>query len=436
MPTDLAHHIAETPLVDTHNHLQRESSWVDKGPDILQDLFGNYVPADLHSARVSSEAMQRLFNAEDDDIAGRFRGIRAAWEAVQFTGYGAAVRLIAERVYGLDKMTPKRIAKAASLARKMQKPGERYRMLRDDANLDHIQVDDFSWACAPDESGPDFFLYDISWAGLSFGEVNAKQIHDHTGIDVVDIASLRAAIEAIFAKYAPFAIAVKAQHAYNRTLEWTERSDAEAGAALDAVLQNPPETIGVHTRLCLGDWCWARGVELAAEHSLPFKLHTGYYAGNDRMPVSRIAPGLLGGMLAKYPNTRFVLMHASYPYTQELVALTKHYRNVWADLCWAWTIDPFSSRDFLRRFIHAAPINKVFAFGGDTAWPTSTLAYAAQARQEIDRALQAEVDEGYLTEKQAKAIATRIMRGNQHDCFDVEGTRANIRKALETGAAG
>ena len=32
------------------------------GPDILQDLFGNYVAADLHTAGASPEAMQRLLS--------------------------------------------------------------------------------------------------------------------------------------------------------------------------------------------------------------------------------------------------------------------------------------------------------------------------------------------------------------------------------------
>ena len=48
MQTDLAHHIQQIRMVDTHEHLQSESEWLDAKPDILQDLFGNYVPADLH----------------------------------------------------------------------------------------------------------------------------------------------------------------------------------------------------------------------------------------------------------------------------------------------------------------------------------------------------------------------------------------------------
>ena len=432
MVTDLERHIEETPLVDSHEHMRREQDWTEQGPDILQDLFGNYVPADLHAAGASPEAMHRLMNAADEDIAGRFEGIREAWEAVQFTGYGEAVRLIAERVYGIQELTGAAAASKAHRTRELQKPGERLRILKVDANLDHIQTDDFSWPCPPDMSGPNFFLYDMSWATFCNGQVYPDALHKETGVGVVDLASLRQAMEALFEKYAPCAVAMKSQHAYNRTLLWRERSDSEAEAALQEVLTKPDNEIGVETRLCLGDWCWQRGVELSVEHNLPFKIHTGYYAGNDRMPVSRIKSGNMCALLARNLNAKFVLMHIAYPYSGELIALAKHYRNVWIDFCWAWSIDPWSSRDALRRCVHAVPINKLFAFGGDTAWPTSAYAYSIQARQEIRRALQAEIDEGYMNEKQAMGIASRIMLQNQRDCFDLDGTRANIAQAARS----
>ena len=36
-------------------------------------------------------------------------------------------------------------------------------------------------------------------------------------------------------------------------------------------------------------------------------------------------------------------MHIAYPYSDELVALAKHYPNVYVDMCWAWSIDPYSA---------------------------------------------------------------------------------------------
>ncbi|MXY28709.1 amidohydrolase family protein [Candidatus Poribacteria bacterium] len=425
--TDLAHHIQSIRLVDTHEHMRRENDWVENGPDILQDLFGNYVPADLVTAGASPEAMRDLMDASKD-IASRFEGIREAWEATQFTGYGEAVSLIAKHIYGLDELTGDGLASADNL-KTLRTPGKRYHILHDLANLDHIQTDDFSWPCTPDTSGPDFFLYDLSWATFCNGQIDPSAIHAETGVEVSNLASLKRGMEAIFAKHAGCAIAVKSQHAYNRTLNWIERSDAEASDALNTVLTQPASEINEATRLCLGDWCWARGVELTIEHNLPFKIHTGYYAGNDRMPVRRIPAGNMCALFARYLDAKFVLMHIAYPYNDELVALAKHYRNIWVDFCWAWSIDPYSSRDFLRRCIHAVPSNKLFAFGGDTGWPTSAMAYAIQARNEIRRALEAEIADGYLTEKQAMAFATRIMNRNQYACFDIDGTRANIAKA-------
>ena len=363
------------------------------------------------------------------DIASRFEGIRDAWEATQFTGYGEAVSLIAKHIYGLDELTGDALATAQGKLKTIRTPGKRYHILHDLANLDHIQTDDFSWQCTPDTSGPDFFLYDLSWATFCNGQVDPSAIHAETGVEVNDLASLKHAMAAIFAKHAACAIAVKSQHAYNRTLNWIERSDAEASTALNAVLTKPAAEVDEATQLCLGDWCWARGVELTIEHNLPFKIHTGYYAGNDRMPVRRIPASNMCALFARYLDAKFVLMHISYPYNDELVALAKHYRNIWVDFCWAWSIDPYSSRDFLRRCIHAVPSNKLFAFGGDTGWPTSAMAYAIQARNEIRRALEAEIADGYLTEKQAIAFATRIMNTNQYDCFDISGTRSNIVKA-------
>ncbi|MCY3869706.1 MAG: amidohydrolase family protein [Gemmatimonadetes bacterium] len=429
MTTNLSEHIEQTALCDTHEHLRREPDWIDDGPDVLQDLFGNYVPADLITAGASQEALRRLTDASDPDLAGRFEGVRAAWEATQYTGYGEAVRRIVTDVYGFDELTPDVLAPAQEKLTELRTPGGRYNLLREVANLDHIQTDDSSWPCDPDESGPDFFLYDLSWAGFCSGQIDQEAIAEDTGIAVVDLDSLQKAMEAIFEKHAPCAIAVKAQHAYNRTLNWQACARGDAERALYATLSSN-NNVSESMRLCLGDWCWARGVELTIEHNLPFKIHTGYYAGNNRMPVDRIKAGNLCALLARYLDARFVLMHIAYPYSDELIALTKHYKNVWADLCWAWSINPYASSDFVRRFIHGAPINKLFVFGGDTRWPTSAAAYAFQTRFWLDKTLEAEVEEGYLTESQAMHIASRVMYDNQYECFDLDGTRNAIYRAM------
>jgi predicted TIM-barrel fold metal-dependent hydrolase len=296
--------------------------------------------------------------------------------------------------------------------------------------MDHVQVDSFSWRCEPDLSGPDFFLYDLSWVKFCSGQIEPEHLYNATNVEVRDLASLREAMAALFARLGPLAVAVKTQHAYNRTLLWEERTDADAAAVLAAVL-NAPDTVDEASRLVLGDWCLARGVELATEYNLPFKIHTGYYAGHGYMRTERIRSGHLCGLLARYPHARFVLMHIAYPYSDEITAIAKHYPNVWVDLCWAWSINPVAAADFVRRFIHAVPSNKLFGFGGDSFWPCASVAYSIQAREGLIRALEGEFADGFLTEPDALRLAQQFLQQNQRECFDLDTTRQNIRDALK-----
>ena len=144
---------------------------------------------------------------------------------MKHTGYGEAVRILAEDVYGMAEITVDGLAAAQAENDRLRSPGQRLALLRDRAGLDHVQIDNFVWACKPDVSGPDFFLYDLSWVGFCNGEVPVQNIAEETGITVDSLGSLREAMAAIFAKHGPHAIAVKAQHAYSRTLRWEERSD-------------------------------------------------------------------------------------------------------------------------------------------------------------------------------------------------------------------
>ena len=418
MPTDLARHIAEIAVIDTHDHQYTEQQWLEQGPgDVLADLFCGYPSSDLVSAGASQQAVDRLLDGADGDIDGRWSAVAEAWKAMQFTGYGEAVRLQAKHVYGLDRITPETVAGCQGRLDALRKPGQRLALLRDVAKLDHVQTDSKSWRCEPDPSGPEFFLYDLSWVAFCGRGLAFDQVAERTGIEVTSLGSLRRAAERIFELRSPTMIAIKTQHAYNRTLKWCKQSDADAERALQVVLKDPANW-STEAGLCLGDWGLACGVELASQHHLPIKIHTGYHAGTGGMPLDWVRPGHLCPLLKAYPDARFVLMHASYPYGPELIAMAKHYPNVWADMCWAWSIDPHSGMEFVRRFVHAGPINKLFAFGGDTHYPTGTYAYALQMRKWLTRALAAEVDDGELTESQALAVASRILRDNQLGCFD------------------
>ena len=354
--SDLAFEIATIRLVDTHEHLQPAAAWREGGPDILQDLFGHYAWHDLISAGLAPDALERLLNPAAGTVSSRFTEIREIWERTQFAGYGEAIRLSAHHTYGLDELTANGLEQAQHTLTGLQSDAERLRLMREVALLDHIQIDDMRWNREPEPLAQEFFTYDLSMWSFCRGEIESEKIAAETGIEVTGLDSLRDALAAIFARNAAHSIAVKSQHAYDRSLAWEERTDTDAAIALTRVLQDGGDTTD---RAVLGDWCWARSVEHAIEYGLPYKVHTGMFARNGRMTIDWVRPGLMTKLLARYPEARFILMHIGYPYGEELVSIAKHYANVWVDLCWAWSIDPYSSSDFVRRFIHAAPVNKI-----------------------------------------------------------------------------
>jgi predicted TIM-barrel fold metal-dependent hydrolase len=434
MPSAITDHIANISAIDTHTHMGGEYAWEGpNAPDILADLFGWYSASDLIIAGASPEAVARVQDSTDEDLESRFAGVADAWNLTQFTGYGEAVRIAARDLYGIEELNATSILAGQKQIQELQRQGGWIHLLRDRAKLDHVQADlGFNVVDLPRSSAP-FFLRDLSVFRYASGRIDDPVLEAATGVTVRNLATLEESMAALFARCAPLSIAVKSQHAYVRTLAWRKRTDAEAERAVQTVLEggsgsDDPQS---EARLCLGDWCLARAVELASAHDLPIKLHTGYLAGTGRlgtaMQIDRLRAGHLAPLLMEYPEARFVLMHIAYPYSDELIALAKHFGNVYVDLCWAWSLNPLASKDFVRRFLHAVPLNKLFAFGDDAGTPTMAYAYAVQMRRWLTLALEGEVADGFMTTCQATDAATRLLRGNQLACFDIEGRQRAVR---------
>jgi predicted TIM-barrel fold metal-dependent hydrolase len=140
------------------------------------------------------------------------------------------------------------------------------------------------------------------------------------------------------------------------------------------------------------------------------------------MDLARVRDNLtdVTRLVREFPDTTFVLMHIGYPYQHELIALCKQYPRVYADMCWAWIIDPASSTRFLKEFLMAAPACKLFIFGGDFIPVELVPGHARMARRGITLALTELVEERWLAESDGPALVERIMRGNAHETYDLE----------------
>lgn len=61
----------------------------------------------------------------------------------------------------------------------------------------------------------------------------------------------------------------------------------------------------------------------------PVQFHTGL--GDNDLDLLLSSPAHLQQIIRAYPNTNFVLLHSSYPYTREAGYLTSVYKNVYLD---------------------------------------------------------------------------------------------------------
>jgi hypothetical protein len=422
--------VQSRPLADTHEHMKSEEEWTEEPCDIVRELFESYLISDIHSARLTEHEVRQLFDPEKD-LKHRYPLLEKAWARTRISGYGEAAALAAEAVFGLKDISLEGLEDAQVRLAEVKRRGERRRIIGELGNISHIQVDAGRYEPVPDTTDPAFFLHDISMVHFISGVFDLDSTREVSGVEVNGIDSLGQAIDNIFARLAPTYIAIKSQHAYNRTLEWHSRSDREAEAVLNKRLEGVPDVALTEAeRLCLGDWCFERAVKNSIEHHLPFKIHTGYYAAHGHMHPERITPSHLASIMRAYPEARFVLMHIGYPFWEEAVAMAKHFPNGFIDMCWAWSVNPLASARFLQSYLHAAPTNKLFVFGGDTFRPTNAVGYALQCRRWLYRALREEVDEMRITEADAIDVAERIMHGNQDEVFDLEGTRAALADAL------
>src|SRR5262249_52389477 len=158
--------------------------------DILTSLFNGYLPADFVTAGASWPEARALGDSEAGTIAERFGPLAAAWEAIKHTGYGESARAAARILYGIEEITLATPQAADGQARAPQKPGERLRLLREVANIDHVQIDDWVFEVSPDPAGPEFFLYDLSMNWPISMQLSGDDIFAASGIEVRDLTTM------------------------------------------------------------------------------------------------------------------------------------------------------------------------------------------------------------------------------------------------------
>jgi uncharacterized protein len=437
LPADVHERIEErvwqTPFVDTHEHLIEESERLQgsRHPRVPCDdwalLLSHYLDSDLVVSGMPPDQLRRLLLPEADPIE-KWKWIEPYWPAVRHTGYAQAVRLACRALYGVEDLTATTVAQVQAGYEQMRRPGFYQTILRKHANIESCQVNCLTGEPFKESEQPTLLMQDLSIVGMFMGPALPAYSRP-AGIEVTSLAEWGRVMDWWFDRYASYAVAVKSQHAYSRDLDHPRVDAGTAEPVLQKLLKS--EAVTATERRQLEDHLFWEAVDRATASRLPVKLHTGYYAGQNYMPLSRLSQNAhsAADLCRMSPATTFVFMHIGYPFYEDLLAVTKHYTNAYVDLCWAWIINPIATKDFLKKCLVTIPATKIFTFGGDYIPVEPVVGHAMLARRGIALALRELVQEGWLELAEALDLVEPLMRGNARATFRLNEKEAALARA-------
>lgn len=430
----LRERVEQTLFVDTHEHLVEEERRTDWRPHPLLPcddwslLLSHYLDSDLRVAGMTEAEFAKLV-APEASPGARWQALEPYWPAVKHSGYGQAVRIAVRKLYRVADLSYGSVHVIAERYRDTVRPGFYRTVLREHAGVEVSQVNSLESPFAETRQ-PDLLMQDLSIIHFSpYTVQDLSKLGEPFGLPVRDLSDIHRVVDAWFAKYGPYAVAVKSQAAYWRGLDYRDAPPEEANAVAEKALRG--EQISEEERKTLDDHLFWYAVRKATELGLPVKLHTGYYAGQNSMPLARVAanPAQACELCRLAPDTRFVFMHMGYPYQDQMIALAKQWSNAYVDMCWAWVMNPSACERFVRDYLLAAPANKLLTFGGDYIPVEPVVGHAALARRGLTLALVRLVEEGWLAGEEAVELVEPLMWGNARRLFRVDEKLAAMRRA-------
>jgi len=390
-------------------------------------LFSHYLDSDLLTAGMAREELDRFLSPAVEPLE-KWRLLEPYWPAAKNTGYAQAVRIAIRVLYGVEEISGTTVREIQAGYEGTRRPGFYHRILAEHARIESCQVNCITGEAFKESAQPTFLMQDLSIVGM-FAGPNFDQYAPPTGVTVRSLSDWHRVIDWWFDRYAAYAVAVKSQNAYRRDIDYERVAPDLAEPVFRKVLERAPVTGEERKRL--EDHLFWYAVDRATANELPVKLHTGYYAGQNNMPLSRLRlnAGSAADLCRRGPDARFVFMHLAYPYYEELLAVAKQYTNAYVDLCWAWIINPIAAKDYLKKHIVTASSNKLLPFGGDYIPVEPVLGHAAMARRGIAQALVELVDEGWLTSPDALALVDPVCHGNARRLFNLAKKTEALRQA-------
>jgi len=421
--SNLSEIVSETHFQDTHEHLPPEIRRIEDqklGNLDFSYLFSHYLDSDLLSAGMPQNNFDRFFGNEADS-SEKWKLVSPFYKHTRGTGYGQCLRKSLKMLWDIDDIDASNCNEITHLLNENVKPGFYRDILQKQTLIDHVQINslDFDEVYRDDPIDSDLFSHDFGTLKIAT-QWDINVLGRILGSEITSLDDAHNAIAAALNKWGDRAISIKDPCAYWRDLDFHAVSDDDASKIMTRYLLNKG-SVSADEYNEVGNNLFRFALKESQKYDLPVKIHTGYVAGANHMNLHRVKKNLehLQSVISDFPNIRFVLMHITYPLHNELLAMAKHFSNVYVDMCWSWIIDPITSTEFLSKFLVTVPHNKIFTFGGDFSPVELIPGHALMAREGIARSIDQLLRDDYIQHNEVEALIAKLMNGNASQFFNV-----------------
>lgn len=166
------------------------------------------------------------------------------------------------------------------------------------------------------------------------------------------------------------------------------------------------------------DFLVREALSIAAQYQLPVQFHTGF--GDPDLDLRLANPLHLRPLLEdpRYRQVPIVLLHASYPFTQEAGYLAAMYPQVYVDFGLAVPLLSVAGmRRSIEQLLELSPLTKILYSSDAHLIPELYYLGAKWGRQGLGQALEQAIQEGDLSVTQAESAAEAILWKNAQTLY-------------------
>lgn len=389
------------PTINSHSHLPSEQERLAERQDPLHFFGHAYPAADLRSAGMSADELARVVDVEQP-LTERWPVLAPYWPHVRHTGFHRCIQRGFADLLGIDSVSADTVEPLRDALETLCQPGFYRQILRQRGGVVRtvVNMDDLI------EVDRDLFLPlpRLNRFSMLHSASQLQAIEADYDVTIGSLNDLVAAIEQTCRDWSAAGVAgVKMSQSYHRPMDFVERDEADAQRIFDGLLRDQYDGLESAAGRLLEDYLVFRCCAAAGAAGLTVQFHQGMRAGNSGH-MDGSSPAALTTLLRAFPDVRFDLSHAGYPYLREGAVLGKTFPNVFLNMSWIHIISPHGSRQDLREWLEMVPTNKIIAFGDDLWHVEAVYGHLCMARECFADVLGELVQQRRMSETEAVAI--------------------------------